>query len=141
MYRHTSRKDGIEPISDKRFKELTTQFEKMGIAVLRGDARVEAHLAKNHAEASIVGNIAMFSSNVSLSGVLEEMYHFRQNQNGLNDDKKSDLRTLLNEIDAKQYLIDHRQKYGIPRLEDALTRKQLAEYQKALDKYRKRKGK
>lgn len=36
MYRHTSRKDGIEPISYKRFKELISPLKKQGIAVFYG---------------------------------------------------------------------------------------------------------
>ena len=49
--------------------------------------------------------------------------------------KESTLRTILNEIDAKQYLLDNAQKYKIPRKEIELTRKQLEGYKKQLEEY------
>ena len=49
--------------------------------------------------------------------------------------KESTLRTILNEIDAKQYLLDNAQKYKIPRNEIELTRKQLEGYKKQLEEY------
>jgi hypothetical protein len=43
----------------------------------------------------------------------------------------------LNEIDAKQYLLDNAKKYRIPRNEVELTEKQLQSCQKQLEKYQK----
>ena len=55
----------------------------------------------------------------------------------MNDDKGEPLRTILNEIDAKQYLLDNAAKYKIPRNELELTQKQLESYQKQLETYKK----
>ena len=57
----------------------------------------------------------------TLSEVLEETYHFSQNLRGLNADKNIELRTILNEIDAKQYLLENARKYGITRIENEET--------------------
>ena len=61
-----------------------------------------------------------------------------QNRQGLNDDKEARLRKILNEIDAKQFLLKNQSKYRIPRLETELTEKQLYEYQRMLDEYQKK---
>ena len=50
----------------------------------------------------------------------------------MNNDKPEPLRSVLNEIDAKQYLLDNAEKYKIPRNEIELTKKQLMSYQKQL---------
>ena len=68
--------------------------------------------------------------------MLEETYHFEQNIAKMNDDKGEPLRSILNEIDAKQYLLDNANKYKIPRNEIEVTQKQLVEYQKQLEKFR-----
>jgi len=136
MYRHTSRKDGIEPISDKRFRELIAPLEKQGISIQRGDGHVEEHLKAMDAEAATFGKeLIWFRKDVSLSGVLEELYHIEQNKRGLNDDVKSDLRTILNEIDAKKHLLEIAKSYQIPRLETELTKRQLKWYQEMLENY------
>ena len=88
-----------------------------------------------HASASHLGGTLLFMKDVCVSDVLEETYHHMQNLRGLNDDKESTLRTILNEIDAKQYLLDNAQKYNIPRKEIELTRKQLESYKKQLVEY------
>lgn len=138
MYRHTSRKDGIEPISKQRLDELTIPLKNLGISVLYGDEWVEQHLAQNNAEASTLGtDIVLFSKKVSLSGVLEERYHVMQNLRGINDNKEARLRELLNEIDAKKYLLRVEKQYQILRLETELTKKQLEQYRKAIQEYRK----
>lgn len=138
MYRHTSRKDGIEPISKQRLDELTVPLKKLGVSVLYGEDWVEEHLAQNNAEASTLGTDAvLFSKNVSLSGVLEERHHVMQNIQGANDDKEARLRELLNEIDAKQYLLRVAKQYQIPRLETELTQKQLEQYKQAVQEYQK----
>lgn len=50
---------------------------------------------------------------MSVSEVLEETYHFMQNKSGMNDDKVEPLRTILNEIDAKRYLIKNAKRFNI----------------------------
>lgn len=88
------------------------------------------------AAASNIGDILLFRENVCVSEVLEETYHFEQNKVKLNNDKKEPLRTILNEIDAKQYLLENASKYQIPRKEVELTQKQLESYKNQLKKYK-----
>lgn len=50
----------------------------------------------------------------------------------MNDDKPIDVRTALNEIDAKEYLINVAKKYKIPVEEIELTKQQLEYYKNML---------
>ena len=76
-----------------------------------------------------------FRRKVSISAILEETHHVKQNRRGMNDDKDFNLRTILNEIDAKEYLLRVTDKYGIPREEIEATRIQLAQYKRDLEEY------
>ena len=78
---------------------------KKGAIILRGDEAVEKHLDLYNAGASSIGNVLCFRQDVTVSEVVEEVYHFEQNLRNLNDDKSQELRTVLNEIDAKRYLL------------------------------------
>ena len=53
----------------------------------------------------------------------------------MNDDKNAILRSILNEIDAKKYLLQVATKYGIPRQEVEITKLQLKQYEEALSEY------
>ncbi len=55
----------------------------------------------------------------------------------MNDDVAEPLRTILNEIDAKEYLLRIASDYSIPRRETESTRKHLERYKKQLDEIRK----
>ena len=129
-------REGFKFISDKTFDKLTIQARKNGAIILRGTKEVEEHLDKMGAAASNIGDILLFRENVCVSEVLEETYHFEQNKVKLNNDKKEPLRTILNEIDAKQYLLENASKYQIPRKEVELTQKQLESYKNQLKKYK-----
>ena len=129
-------REGFKFISDKTFDKLTIQARKNGAIILRGTKEVEEHLDKIGAAASNIGDILLFRENVCVSEVLEETYHFEQNKVKLNNDKKEPLRTILNEIDAKQYLLENASKYQIPRKEVELTQKQLESYKNQLKKYK-----
>ena len=89
----------------------------------------------NNAEGSTIGNLIFLSKKASLSAVIEELYHAKQNLAGLNDDKNLELRSILNEIDAKMYMIANAQRLRIPRLELEETKRHLEEYQKELADY------
>lgn len=128
-------REGFKFINDKTFDDLTIPARKKGAVIIRGTKEAEEHLDKMGAAASNIGDVLIFRKDVCLSEVLEETYHFEQNLNKMNNDKPEPLRTLLNEIDAKQYLLDNADKYKIPRNELELTRKQLKSYQKQLGEY------
>ena len=50
----------------------------------------------------------------------------------MNDDVGEPLRTILNEVDAKEYLLCIASDYSIPRGETESTRKELERYKKQL---------
>ena len=127
-------RSGYHFISDERFEQLTISARKQGALILRGGEEVEAHLDCEQAEASIMGDIIMFRRDVTVSEVLEEIYHFEQNRRKLNDDKDVQLRSCLNEIDAKEYLLRNRKRYRIPRKETQETLMQLEWYRTKLKK-------
>lgn len=123
---------GFKFISDKTFDNLTIAAKKKGAIILRGTEEVERHLDSMNAAASNLNDILFFRKDVCISEVLEETHHFEQNLMKMNDAKGEPLRSILNEIDAKQYLLDNAKKYKIPRNEIELTKKQLASYQRQL---------
>lgn len=123
-------------ISQKRFDELTIEAKKNGATILRGTDEIEKHLDSVNAQAATLGDTMLFRKNVRVCDVLEESYHFMQNKKGINIDKTEPLRTYLNEIEAKQFIIDNERKYKVPRIEIEETKRQLSEYQKALKKWR-----
>lgn len=125
-------------ISQKRFDELTVESKKNGATIIRGTYEIEKHLDSVNAQASTIGNTILFRKNVRVCDVLEETFHFMQNKKGINNDKAEPLRTYLNEIEAKQFIINNAKKYKVPRTEIEETKKQLLEYQKALKKWRSR---
>lgn len=129
-------RDDITPISDERFRQLTIEAEKNGATILRGGEEIEAHLDAVGADAATVGDVILFRQEVTVSEVLEETHHFMQNKNGLNSDKPEPIRTYLNEIEAKQYLLDNAQKYSVPRSETEQTKGHLKHYQKLLAEYK-----
>ena len=89
------------------------------------------------ASASTMGDVLMFKKDVCLFEVLEETHHFNQNLAKLNDDKGEPLRTILNEIDAKKYLLSVSQKYQIPRNELEHIQEQLSKLEMQLDEHMK----
>lgn len=93
-------------ISDETFENLTIPARKDGAVIIRGTKEAEEHLKQRGAAASNLGDVLIFRKDVCISEVLEETYHFQQNMKGLNNDKSEPLRSILNEIDAKQYLFE-----------------------------------
>lgn len=125
--------EGTKVISQATYNKLTNPIKRVGGLVLRGTPDVEEHLQKQGATALQVGDVIMFRSDATISDVLEETHHFWQNRHGMNDDKPIAIRTALNEIDAKEHLINVAEKYKIPVEETELTKQQLEYYKKLLD--------
>lgn len=138
LYRKTDdEREGFKFITDEIFNNLTIAARKKGAVIIRGTKEAEEHLKKQGAAASNIGDVLIFRKDVCISEVLEETYHFEQNILKMNDDKGEPLRSILNEIDAKQYLLKNAGKYKIPRNEVELTKNQLESYQRQLEEYRK----
>ena len=125
----------FKPISDTRFEQLTIEARKNGAVIIRGTPEVEAHLEAQGASAATLGEVLLFRSDAMLCEVLEETRHYKQNLLKMNDDKPAKLRIILNEIEAKSYIIDNASKYGVPRNEVELIQKQLESYQSELIRY------
>lgn len=133
MYRKAAEiRNTFKPISDKQFDDLTIEARKHGAVIERGTERVENHLRKNGASASAIGGLLMFMKDVCMSEVLEETRHFMQNLERLNDDKIEPLRTLLNEIDARRYILNYSGKYTVPREELEYAQEELERFERQL---------
>ena len=128
-------RQSFRPISQKRFHDLTIEVRKKGAIIMRGTPEVERHLKAVDATASTLGDILLFKKDVCISEVLEETYHFMQNLRGENADKREPLRTILNEISAKRYILDNAKKYNVPRDETEHIRRQLEGYIKQLNEF------
>lgn len=126
-----------KPIGKKRILEVTLPARKLGMKVIVCDYEDEIyqHLVKNNATASTIYDTVIYRSDATISEVLEEMRHFEQNMEGLNNDKPIQLRTILNEIDAREYILKNAKKYGVPRIEIEDIEKSLKSYNDMLKKY------
>ena len=134
MLRKKERKrDGYHFISDKRFEQLTVEIRKRGAIIYRGGEEIEDYLDSRNAGALTVGDVLFFRNQVTISEVLEEVYHFKQNEQRLNDCEEIKRRSILNEIDAKMYLLKVAVKYKIPRKEIEETLYQLNKYKMMLN--------
>lgn len=133
----TDPREGFKFISDETFNNLTIAVKKKGAVIVRGTKEAEEHLERQGAAASNIGDVLLFRKDVCISEVLEEIHHFEQNLSKMNNDKDETLRNILNEIDAKQYLLSVADKFKIPRNEIELTKRQLQSYQQQLEEYRK----
>ena len=127
--------DHIEIVDNPTYNKLIRPVIKNGGIVIRGTPEVEQHLEQYNATASCLNDVILFSNKVTVSDVLEETYHFRQNRLLLNNDKSIQERCILNEIDAKEYLLSMEKKYNIPIRETEITRSQLESYRKELIKF------
>ena len=128
-------KKGFKFISDEQFAAMTAEVKKLGAVIDRGTPDVARHLESMGATASNLGKFLMFMEDVCVSEVLEETRHFMQNINGMNNDKLEPLRTYLNEIDAKKYILTYSGKYKVPRNELQEIQKELERYEKLLKEY------
>ena len=141
MYRQIIETINYKPVTDEQFEQLTIPLRKMGVTIMRGDDDTERRLKMFGAQGATLGSdVVSFRKNVSISTILEETYHIFQNRQGMNDDKEQRLRTILNEIDAKKYLLNVADKYNIPRSEIEETKEHLKYYENALDNYFKGEG-
>lgn len=127
--------NGIVKIDEPTYNKLTREVKKNGGIIIRGSDEVEEHLRKNGSTASCIGDVLLFSKDATVSDVLEETYHFKQNHTNMNNHKKAQERYLLNEIDAQKYLISVADKYNIPEAERIVTQENLKKYEKGLEEY------
>lgn len=132
---HRKVENGVEIIDQPTYNKLIQPVLKNGGKVYRGTAEIEQHLEKNNASASTIGDVILFRKNVTVSDVLEETFHFKQNIQKRNGDKPLKEQIILNEIEAKEYVLSRQKKYHIPDSEVEQTRNQLESYKKELSEY------
>ena len=128
--------NGQQIIDEPTYNKLTNDFKKNGGIIIRG-SQAEEHLKTSHAYASYLTsfNTAIISDEATISDVLEEMYHAKQdrlNMFGSVVDKEVYLRR---EIDAQKYMLGLIDKYKIPYDEVETTQKNLKHYEEELEKY------
>ena len=125
--------DGHEIIDQPTYNKLTKSFIKAGGIIIRGEEAAQ-HLKKAGAYASyIVGmDVAFIADDATVSDVLEEMYHAKQDRAKMFGEV-TDLTVLLKrEIDAQKYLLRIADKYKIPPEEVEITKQNLEQYEKQL---------
>ena len=132
---HRKVENGVEIIDQPTYNKLIQPVLKNGGKVYRGTAEIEQHLEKNNASASTIGDVILFRKNVTVSDVLEETFHSKQNIQKRNSDKPLKEQIILNEIEAKEYVLSCQKKYHIPDSEVEQTRNQLESYKKELSEY------
>ena len=134
MPRRRIAEDGHEIIDKPTYNKLTKAFLKAGGIIIRGEEAAH-HLKFAGASASfIVGaNAAFIADTATVSDVLEEMYHAKQERAKMfGEISDNDTVYLKREIDAQRYLLNVAEKYKIPSDEIAVTRANLERYEKQL---------
>ncbi len=120
--------DGHKIIDKPTYHKIINPVIKKGADVRIATGEWLEHLEKADAYAVTIGDVIYFREDATVSDVLEETYHFKQNLKGLNNRYGYKQREIMNEIDAKEYLLSVVDKYKIPEEETALTIKQLRNY-------------
>lgn len=131
----STERDSFKKLTDRQLDQLLIPVKKLGAIIKKGTPEAIRHLDSVDSAASVVGDVIFFREEVTISEALEEMHHFNQNRQKLNFDKDVRLMSILNEIDAKEYLLSVQKKYNIPRDEIDFTKRQLESYKKELEEY------
>lgn len=74
----------------------------------------------------------MLRGDATASEVLEEVFHFQQDQRGDYSDLDWETMFLRREIDAQRYLLSVSERYNIPKAETEQTKENLLHYEKRL---------
>lgn len=120
--------DGFQIIDKATYHKIVNPAKKRGADIRIATGEWLDHLNKERARAVTVGVVIYFRPDATVSDVLEEVHHFYQNKKGLNDEYSPKQRTIMNEIDAKQFVLSQTQKYNIPQNEVEQTKAQLSSY-------------
>lgn len=142
MYRkgHSHRyiaEDGFQIIDKATYHKITNPAKKSGADIRIATGEWLEHLNEENARAVTIGAVIYFRPDATVSDVLEEVHHFYQNKRGLNDEHSAKQRTVMNEIDAKQFVLSQTKKYNIPQNEVEQTKAQLNSYISQMEKMKK----
>lgn len=143
MYRrkgtHRRISDSGSKIIDKpTYHRIVNPIIKQGADIRIANEEWLKHLEKENSSAVTVGDVIFFKPDATVSDVLEETHHFLQNKKGLNSQYGKKQREILNEIDAKEYLLSVTDKYKIPEEETILTQNQLKNYKRQMQEMKER---
>lgn len=136
-HRHVS-DEGRQVIDKPTYNKITGPAIKKGADIRLADDEWLTHLEKENARAVTIGKVIYFRPDATVSDVLEEVHHFYQNLCGLNDQYGNAQRTIMNEIDAKKYLLSMTEKYNIPPDEVYETEFWLKKYIKKMEEMKER---
>lgn len=133
-YTHRKRAaDGHQIITKAEYNKITAPFLARGGTIIRG-AEAARHLERMGATASYVvgGQTAFIRDDATISDVLEEMYHAKQEQDRMFASYPNSQIFLRREIDAQKQLIYLAERYNIPLAEMEVTKSNLAYYEAEL---------
>ncbi len=123
-----TRRSKMKPINDALYNSQKNYVERHGGTVLRGGEEVERHLDAVHADVAHLGGIIFLREDANTSEVLEEVFHFQQEQRGDYAEDDETIGRLLRERDAQNYLIGVARRYNIPESETRHTKHMLEWY-------------
>lgn len=122
------RRANIKPVNESLYNAKKNYVERHGGVVMRGGEDVERHLDAVSADASQLPGIIMLRERPTTSDVLEEVFHFQQEERGDYNEYGAEVRRLLRERDAQRYLLSVTEQYNIPKSEVKQTEKALEGY-------------
>ena len=126
--------NGQQIIDKATYNKLTRDFEKNGGIIIRGK-RADKHLGKGKTASYLPSlDTAFIKDEPTVSDVLEEMYHAKQDRLQMFGDTLTEEVRLRREIDAQEYLLSLTDKYKIPDNEVETTKSNLEYYKSQLHK-------
>lgn len=128
------RRSSMKPVNAALYSSQKNYVERHGGVVLRGGDEAERHLDSMGVDAAYMtgAGVIMLRHDATTSEVLEEVYHFQQDQRGDYSDRNAAVMALLRERDAQRYLLSVAERYNIPKSETAQTKKALEGYLRKL---------
>lgn len=134
-YTHRKTSENGRKIIDKpTYNKLTKEFIENGGIIIRGEEAAK-HLGFAHSASYLPSlNAAFIRDDATVSDVIEEMYHAKQDRIRMFGDKLTDKVLLKREIDAQKYLLSLTKRYKIPLEEVEETKKNLLYYENELKK-------
>jgi SPP1 gp7 family putative phage head morphogenesis protein len=126
--------DGHEIIDKATYEKLTKTFTNSGGIIIRGDEAAR-HLKASGASAAYISgaNIAFIRDDATISDVLEEMYHAKQDRANRFGKMTKNVVLYKREVEAQEYLLSVSKKYNIPDSETKITKENLKYWKQKLE--------
>ncbi len=134
QHRRRIGEQGQEIIDKPTYNKLTKEFIKQDGVIIRGeDARRHLEMQGAYASYMAGANVAFIRDDATVSDVLEEMHHAKQDRQKLFSEYPDNEVMLRREIEAQEYLLSVSGKYKIPVEETKVTQRNLKTYKESLD--------